>query len=105
MEIIKIKRGDTFGFSMALTDNANTPITGKAANLKCQIRDRSNTLVDEMAITESDTLGTYLFRAKATTEWTSAMFFYFDIQYTDADGIVTSSPTVTIELGEDVTKV
>ena len=102
MNIINIKRGDTFGFSMTLTNDSNVAITGQALNLKCQIRDGNDVLVDTMVITESDTLGTYIFRAGSTLEWHGSLFF--DIQYTDADSIVASSDAVGIMVREDVTK-
>ena len=71
MASINMKRGDSFGFSNEIfEDDGTTKIIGIASNLKCQIRDRYDVLVDELEITESIELpGTYLFRAGPTSEW------------------------------------
>ncbi|MDD3039750.1 hypothetical protein [Bacteroides sp.] len=101
MEQIIIKRGDTFDFSCILTDDAGTPLSGKALNIKCEIRDVEKTLLKSFTITESDTPGTYLFRS-GTADWQKRQA-YMDIQYTE-DGIIVSSETILIVLREDVTQ-
>ena len=101
MQTIAVKRGDSFGFSNTVSDT-NGPITGIANRLKCQLRDSPRgKLIEEMAITESGTPGTYIFRAGDTTTWPTIV--YFDIQYTNADGIIKSTETYCLSIGEDVT--
>lgn len=103
MENVKIKRGDTADFSATLTDSLGAAITGKATNLKCQFRDVDGNLVKELTVSESDTPGTYIFRAGDTSGYPAGEQLYCDIQYTDADGIVSSTDTFSITVREDVT--
>lgn len=105
MENIKIKRGDSFNFSAAITDDSNVAISGIAANLKCQVRDMDDNLITEMTIAEGGTAGTYIFRSGDTNNWPSDEKLYCDIQYTDTDGIVASTDTFGITVREDVTHI
>lgn len=100
MKEITIKRGDTFGFSLTLSA-ADVVLEGKASNFKCQIRDCNKALISEVAITESDTPGIYLFRAGDTSSWVKSKF-YMDIQYIE-DGITVSTETVMITIVNEVT--
>lgn len=100
MKEIIIKRGDTFGFSLTLS-SAGVVLVGKATNFKCQIRDCNKALICDVVISESDTPGTYLFRAENTSNWAKSKF-YMDIQYTE-DGITVSTETVMITLVNEVT--
>jgi len=105
MASINMKRGDSFGFSNEIfEDDGTTKIIGIASNLKCQIRDRYDVLVDELEITESIELpGTYLFRAGPTSEWAVGPL-YSDIQYT-VNGLVASTlENIVINVERDVTR-
>ena len=105
MQNIKIKRGDTADFSATLTDNLDNPLTGKAANLKCQFRDEDYNLVKELTITESEVPGTYIFGAGDTSGYEVGNILC-DIQYTDdVDGVVSSTDTFSITVKEDVTHI
>ena len=103
MQNVSIKRGDTFGFSNAITeDDGVTAITGIASELKCQIRNRNDELIEELTITEStETPGTYFFVAGDTSEWAIATY-KMDIQRTSAD-TTTSTETILINIEKDVT--
>ena len=104
MQNVSIKRGDTFGFSNAITeDDGVTAITGIASELKCQIRNRNDELIEELTITEStETPGTYVFLAGDTSEWAISTY-KMDIQRTSAD-TTTSTETILINLEKDVTR-
>ena len=102
MKNVSIKRGDTFGFSNAITeDDGVTAITGIASELKCQIR-KNDELIEELTITEStETPGTYVFLAGDTSEW-AITAYEMDIQRTSAD-TTTSTETILINIEKDVT--
>ena len=102
MKNVSIKRGDTFGFSNAITeDDGVTAITGIASELKCQIR-KNDELIEELTITEStETPGTYVFLAGDTSEW-AITAYEMDIQRTSAD-TTTSTETILINIKKDVT--
>ena len=104
MENVTIKRGDSFNFSAAITDDSDVAISGIASKLKCQIRDLDGNLITEMTITEGGTAGTYIFRSGDTSNWAADEKLYCDIQYTDADGIIASTETFGITVREDVTR-
>lgn len=103
MKNVSIKRGDTFGFSNAITeDDGVTAITGIASELKCQIR-KNDELIEELTITEStETPGTYIFLAGDTSEW-AITAYEMDIQRTSAD-TTTSTETILINIEKDVTR-
>ena len=103
MQTVSIKRGDTFGFSNAITeDDGVTAITGIASELKCQIRNRNDELIEELTITEStETPGTYVFLAGDTSEW-AITTYKMDIQRISA-GTTTSTETIFINIEKDVT--
>ena len=97
-----LKKGDTFAFTAAFEENSE-PVTGIAAKLKAQVRDPYDKLITEIAIAETETLGTYLFTTEDTTEDWPVGQIYCDIQLTDGE-IVTSSETFSINLVKDVTR-
>ncbi|MBP2028689.1 hypothetical protein J2Z35_002519 [Acetoanaerobium pronyense] len=102
--MLSIKQGDTFAFKAEMKNEDETPMTGIAYKLKSQIRDIKNTLYAELQITETDDIGTYIFKADAeiTKSWPVTKL-YCDIQYKDAD-VVSSSETIEIMVERDVTK-
>lgn len=65
----ELKRGGTLAFYAALKDESGNPITGSTAYLTSQIRTRSDKLIDTFTITETDTPGTYLFKAGDTSAY------------------------------------
>lgn len=96
---LKIKLGDTFATVVTFTDILGNPLIGISAKLKSQIRDQYNKLYADLTITETE-LGKYLMKTD-TTNWIVGTLL-MDIQYTDL-GIVTSSDTIIINVGKDVT--
>jgi len=103
MSEITLKRGDTLLFTASYTDAQNNPITGIATQLKSQVRNPvNNKLISELAISESATLGTYVFRDDTTNNFPITKLIC-DIQRTD-NGIISSSATLNINVIADVTQ-
>ena len=94
--MIELKRGATLSFLVIRKDEEGLPLTGDAPKLKSQLRDKADVLVGEFNISETATLGTYLFEIPAieTAEFPLGTLLY-DILYTD-NGTV--QPTVTDEI-------
>jgi len=101
-----IKRGDTFSFTANLVDSiSKTPLTGMADNLRCQGRHiKTNELIVEMNIEETETPGTYLFTAGSTDNWEVNSIILFDIQYTSDTGQIASSETMGLQVKGDITR-
>ena len=102
-----LKRGDTLEFTAALTDTATSAaLTGAAASLKCHGKySFGDSVLVEMAVSETATAGTYLFSASAasTAAFIPNRTVIFDIQYTNADGKVSSTDDFSLFIAEDVT--
>ena len=99
---LRIKQGDTFKIIATLNDTDGNPLIGIADKLKSQVRSSLNVLYADLDITETDEAGKYLLQSE-TDDWVVGTL-YMDIQYTDGDDNVTSSPTIQIEVEKDVTK-
>lgn len=99
-----IKRGDTFSFTADLKDAATgAALAGAANKLKCQGREyMTDNFITELVITETETLGIYLFATDSTDEWIPGSKILFDIQYT-SDGKVSSTETFSVDIESDVT--
>ena len=99
-----IKRGDTFAFTAGLKDAATgDALTGAAGSLRCQGREyMTDNLITELVITETETLGIYLFATDSTDEWCPGSKILFDIQYS-SDGKVSSTETFSVDIESDVT--
>jgi hypothetical protein len=98
-----MKRGDYFSFTAPITDaTTGLPVTGAEASLKCQFRREPDaSLIAELDISETDTDGTYLFEATSTAAFPTGII-KADIQYTDGDGKVSSSETMTLLVEGDI---
>lgn len=98
------KRGDYFSFTMELIDEAlETPLTGAAASLACQFRKSADaSLIESLVISETATPGTYLFETTDTTDYPLGVILC-DVEYTDGDSHVTTSPTMSVTVEGDIT--
>lgn len=99
-----VKRGDTVAFSLELMDG-DSPVTGVAASLKCQIREKENSkssLLGQFDVVENhDNPGVYSFLFEGDTRsWPSKV--YFDIEW-ESDGTISSSDSFLIKIKEDIT--
>ena len=104
--MIKIKRGDTFAFYANMTDELGQPLITDIANLKSQIRDKNDLLIEELIISTTGIEGQYLFNATDTNVWLpqgqNIKNFVMDIEMSTG-GIISSSDTINIEVTKDVT--
>ena len=102
-QLRRFKRGDTFSVLATINDELGKPVTGIAAELKAQIRNRQDELVDECVIAETTTAGTYSLVVADTTEWPVDSTLFMDIQRTSA-GVISSTETIAIPVERDVTR-
>ena len=106
MKILPIfKTGDTFIFTAVIKDTIyKNPMIGISSNLKSQIRRDNGTFVAELIISEVlEIPGNYEFSANDTSNWPIENL-YMDIQYTDEEGIITSSESLVVPIEKDVTR-
>lgn len=105
MTTIDWKRGDSFVVdeSGMLADGVALDMTGWT--IASQIRtQRSDTLVANLAVTWlNQDIGAYHLECVDTTAWPIGKLLW-DIQFTDPDGYVTSTETVTINCIKDQTR-
>ena len=104
--MIKIKRGDTFAFYANIKDELGLPLVTDILNLKSQIRDKNDSLIEELVISTTGIEGQYLFVGTNTKLWIKDGYnsenLIMDIEMTTG-GIVSSSDTINIEITKDVT--
>lgn len=100
----EIKRGDTFVRTCTARDSATGPfidLTDWA--IASQIRDENDVLVAELDVVPVDlSSGAYQLKGEITQDWPAKML-YWDIQYTDPGGRVSSTQTVEVLVRPDVT--
>lgn len=101
-----IKRGDSFKPSMTVS-NGNVPQNITGWTIASQIRDKDDVLVAALEVFDRhDTLGIYNLRPTVDypeTGWPVGTA-YWDIQYTDTNGTIVSTQTITLRIERDVTK-
>lgn len=100
--MLQVKRGDTFAFYVDMVDDQSEPLVIPVANIKCQIKDTLDKLIDTMAISATATPGKYLFEAGPTVGWPTGTLLY-DIKINNG-GKITSTNTEQIEVIKDVTR-
>ena len=102
--MIQAKRGDTLTILVKRTDAEGTPLTGDALKLKSQVRTATDKLLGEFTIVETETLGTYkLTLAPSITKTFPIGSVFWDLQYDNGAGLISSSRTLEIEIVKDVT--
>jgi len=101
--ILVTKQGATFGYKVIFTSGDGTEITGLADKLKCEVRSSANELLGTMTITETSTLGTYLFKCPDdTSSWPPCLVT--DIKYVNSHGDSIPFDTITIQVKPEVTQ-
>ena len=98
------KRGDTFVYSAVIRESKSGPaidLTGWT--IASMIRDADSLLIADLDVSITTAAsGAYAIRADITDEWPIGQA-YWDIQYTDADGVIRSTETINLQIIEDVT--
>lgn len=97
-----IKSGETFAFTVTITDSTNALMTGMASRLESHVRDQYDVLVADLSIRETDEPGVYLFTADSTEDW-PADVLYFDIRYKEPNGRTIHSQTLTFQVERSMT--
>jgi hypothetical protein len=97
------KRGDTLSFLINLVDDNNQPLDLEVTQIRSQMRNSVNKLIDEFTVTKTETIGEYLFEAQADTNTYPLSTLYSDIEINE-DGIIASSETFEIEIVKDITQ-
>ena len=99
-----IKRGDTLKLLIKRVDEEGDPLTGQAEKMKSQLRTKAKGLITSFEITETEELGTYLFKVSEEITKTFPLgSVLFDIEMQIGSDIV-STETVTIEVVDDITR-
>lgn len=102
--MISVKRGDTLQFIVSRKDENGNPLSGEANVLSSQLRNDLGELVGTFVITETATLGDYLFKIESTLTKAFAVGTYaFDIQCNGVDEVY-SSETMYVRVLRDVTQ-
>jgi hypothetical protein len=99
--MIRIKRGDSLVFNIALTDSESEPLDLAVENIRSQVRERDGKLIASLTVAATETTGTYQLTAESTQGW-PARSLECDIEL-DIEGTVISSETFAIEVLRDVT--
>lgn len=102
---LRHKQGDTFLLALSRTDEDGNAVSLSGISILSQLRLGSTVLTLTPSIT-SEAQGQ--FTLSATAEQTAAIrsgAYYFDVQFTDADGNVTSSETDMVTIEPDVSRV
>lgn len=99
---IPFKRGDTFLYNAALTDD-NGPVDITAVDIRCQIRDK-DVLISEAVIVKAlpNSAGIFSVRVDDTTLWPTKVLSA-DVQYT-INGQIISTETFGISVVKDITR-
>ncbi len=102
--MITTKRGDTLTILVARKDSAGDPMTGDALKLKAQLRTSTDKLLGDFEITETAVLGTYELSIPSTVTKTFELGkAFWDLQYDDGSGVISSSETIEVEIVKDIT--
>jgi hypothetical protein len=102
MQNLEFKRGATFEFEIALTDEDDVPVILDVANMRAELRDGS-TLLSVLDIADTATPGTYLLSTDDdTSEWDYGVVMT-DIRAT-IDGKIRYSDTVAFTIVPQITR-
>ena len=100
----EIKRGDTFLRTCTARDSANgPPVDLTDWEIASQIRDENDVLVAELEVVPvALSVGSFQLKGESTQDW-PAKLLYWDIQYMDPGGRVSSTQTIEVLVRPDVT--
>ena len=103
MQKIEHKRGDTFVKSNVVSDaNGTVNITGWT--IASSLRDADDAKISDCAVVVTNaTVGAYTLTVANTTAWPIGALFW-DIQYTDSNGVTFSTETIQVNVLLDITR-
>lgn len=105
---IKVKRGDTLSIEITIRDATGTVVDLTGAVVTSQVRDSTNTLIEDLLVNETDLLNgrvTISATDVQTATWaitTETNQLFCDVKRV-LDGRVTRTPTFEIEVEQEVT--
>ena len=105
MSKITIKKSDTFLVTCNYTDSSGVGVDLTSIDIKSQIRSMSDDLLCELVVAKANqttNTGQYTLRQPNLFVLDVGNYLW-DIQYT-SDGVVTSTDTIEIEVGNEVTR-
>lgn len=102
MRLNSFKRGDTFALNADITDADGNPVEYLPTQIRAQVRQKNDLLVDTLAVDASGTLGRYVLMAADTSEWPIGVL-EMDIEVDNGVAIM-SSPTIEIPVIRDITR-
>ena len=101
--MIRFKRGDTITWTATIKDrDTGEPIDTATANIRSQIRDAKNTLIDTFIVSTTTETGVYLFTGAGDSADYTVGVHFVDIELT-IDDVVRSSTTFPMEIERDIT--
>lgn len=106
--MLSMKRGDSFAFYINVADEGNNPLDLDSTDIRSQIRNGLEELVEELSVEKTDEVGKYKLFAASTEEWPVSdnnleNNLFMDIEMT-VEGHIRSSETVRIKVEKDVTR-
>jgi len=102
---MKFKRGDSFKFTMILTeivDGVEQPLITDVENIRCQVRTVAGTIVEELTVVAGVEDGEYEFSSANTSNYPTEIL-EMDIEVT-RDGEIGSTQTFKIDVEKDITR-
>lgn len=102
---MKFKRGDTFKFTVILTelvDDIEQPLITELGNIKCQVRSASGMIVEDLTIALGTEDGEYEFSSADTSNYPTETL-EMDIEV-NKDGEIGSTQTFKITVEKDITR-
>ena len=102
---MKFKRGDTFKFTVVLTelvDDVEQPLITDVANIKCQVRTATGMIVEDLNVVASVEDGEYEFSSADTSNYPTETL-EMDIEV-NKDGEIGSTQTFKITVEKDITR-
>lgn len=103
MKTIFFKRGETLKFTVRIVDDEGNPLDIDTADMKSEIRDSYNKFVAKFDITESSESGIYTLICEDTLNF-PLTDVYFDIAIITNDNNMIYSPTYTITVQKEITR-
>lgn len=105
MEKIEIKKGDSFSPLIQVAEDNGSIINIAGWSILSQVRDRLDTLIDTLTVSnKNNSAGTFNLVATNTSNWPVGELFW-DIEYTNQQGIKVSTETILIKCNKDVSRV
>jgi hypothetical protein len=104
-DAIRIKKGETFVLhGQYVEDDGVTPKSLAGVALASQIRDKHESLVDDLVITVvNEALGTFTIATTAGTSGWAEGLLYWDLKQT-VDGVTSITDTATINVYKAITR-